>query len=164
MPSVAPSWNRTPLSRSAALDLVASLDRCDDVKGAFLTFVMIPVEERIGEWRFAGASASLGQALRRIGDFAVEVGDTRKDGETTLREWLEPGALEIWTDMSKAWSYEDLPLAEIGKHRVVLFGEGQAPYDDVGFCVLKIRSLKGSPFETRAPETARPATWPARDE
>jgi hypothetical protein len=52
-----------------------------------------------------------------------------------------------------------LPLREIGAHRVILFGEGQAPYDDLGFCVFEIDSLAGSPFAKRAPETARPDTW-----
>src|SRR5262249_40182179 len=126
---------------------------------ALLTFVMIAVEERIGEWRFAGAAGSLGQALSRIVDFAVEIGMTQHPPEVVLRDWLEQEALEVWTDISKAWSYESLPLGEVGDHHVVLFAEGQAPYDDFGFCVLEIATLEGSPFKDRAPDTSRPDEW-----
>ncbi len=158
-----------PLSRSEALSLAAALtdkpaapQEGDSPGGgarALLAFMMIPAEERIGEWRFAGTAGSLLQALHRIVDFAVEIGMTQRSPDGLLQDWLEQEALEVWTDLSKAWSYESLPLEEIGNHQVLLFAEGQAPYDDFGFCVLELPTLTGSPFKDRAPETARPEGW-----
>jgi hypothetical protein len=157
------------LSRVEALSLAATLgaepaepsqgEPGEEAERALLTFVMIPVEERIGEWRFAGTAGSLGQALSGIVDFAVAMGMTQQSRDIALRDWLEQEALEVWTDVSKAWSYESLPLDEIGDHQVVLFAEGQAPYDDFGFCVLELASLEGSPFRGRTPDTSRPQEW-----
>ena len=70
-----------PFSRELAIELVAQLDKLDATQGAFLTFVMIPVKERIGEWRFAGASRSLGQAFRRIGEHARAMGTTKDEAD-----------------------------------------------------------------------------------
>ncbi len=164
--SIRPS---APLSRSEALSLAAALtdqaaapqegDSQGGAARALLAFVMIPAEERIGEWRFAGTATSLLPALHRIVHFAVEIGMTQRSPDGLLQDWLEQEALEVWTDLSKAWSYESLPLGEIGNHQVLLFAEGQAPYDDFGFCVLELPTLTGSPFQDRAPETARPEGW-----
>lgn len=126
---------------------------------AFLSFLMIPVEERIGEWRFAGTADSLGEAFSRLVRLALKIGMTEKSADSILREWLEQEALEVWTDVSKAWSYDALPLSEIGAHDVVLFAEGQAPYDDFGLAVLEIATLQGSPFKDRAPEDSPPPEW-----
>lgn len=162
----------TPLSRAEALSLANALNAGnaglstegsgDGTGSGFLAFMMIPAEERIGEWRFAGATGSLPQALSRIVDFAVEMGMSGVPREQMLQEWLEQEALEVWTDVSKAWSYDGLPLREIGDHRVLLFAEGQAPYDDFGLAVLEIDKLAGSPFEGRAPETTPPESWSQR--
>ena len=152
-----------PLSREHALAIATDPSIRAAVPGSFLTFVMIPVEERIGEWRFAGASRSLGQALQRVGEFVRRMGACEKESETMLSEWLQSEAMEVWTDLSQSWSYGDLPIKEIGKHRVILFLEGQAPYDDAGACVLEIESLDGSLWAERNPETERPATWAERD-
>lgn len=149
-----------PLRREHALELAGRLEQLDSMTGAFLTFVMIPVEERIGEWRFAGASRSLGQALRRVDEYAREIGLAMEDAESALVEWLKASAIEVWTETDAAWSYKHLPLKEIGKHRLVLFAEGQAPYDDLGLCVLEIESLERSGWAARVPETQRPETWP----
>jgi hypothetical protein len=37
--------------------------------------------------------------------------------------------------------------------------EGQAPYDDVGLCVIEIASLATSEWAGRAPETDVPDSW-----
>src|SRR5690349_20021749 len=116
MPNVSSSIRQSvPLSRVEALSLAAALgvhpadppegDPGEGAARALLTFVMIPVEERIGEWRFAGAVGSLGQALFRIVDFAVEIGVTQQPRDSVLRDLLEQEALEVWTDISQAWSY-----------------------------------------------------------
>lgn len=163
----------SPLSREEAISLANAVSSApppppeeagDSADRGYLTFVMIPAEERIGEWRFAGAARSLPQAFSRIADFAVEIGMTRAPRESILQEWLEQEALEVWTDVSKAWSYDDLPHEEVGDHRVLLFAEGQAPYDDFGFAVLEIEALSTSKLRDRAPDTSRPEGWAERGE
>ncbi|VTR99935.1 unnamed protein product [Gemmata massiliana] len=61
-----------PLSRADAL--VFLTEPAPDVSAMFLAFVMLPVEERIGEWRFAGAARSLNGAFVRIAEFAEVLG------------------------------------------------------------------------------------------
>ncbi|MFO0590149.1 MAG: hypothetical protein U0441_21585 [Polyangiaceae bacterium] len=147
-----------PLSREEARSLSSAppAPPSDAPERAYLTFMMIPVEERIGEWRFSGVARSLQEAFLRIADFGREIGMTEHPRESIIADWLEAEALEVWTDVSKAWSYDALPLEEIGDHDVVLFAEGQAPYDDFGFAVLEIATLEGSPFKERVPDTSRP--------
>lgn len=151
-----------PLSREHALEIVSDLDGRAAIPGAFLTFVMIPVEARIGEWRFAGASGSLAEALRRVGEFMLTMGTDEPVARSALAAWLQEDALTAWTKLRDAWSYKDLPLDEIGEHRVVLFLEGQAPYDDCGACVLELDDL--GPWAERAPQTEWPETWDEREE
>lgn len=153
-----------PLSREDAVELVSHPAEYPSVAGAFLSFVMVPLEERIGEWRYAGSSDSLSEALHRIGAFAVEMGLSKTSPAETLLGWLRTEALEVWDDATQAWSFEDLPLSEIGPHRVVLLGEGQPPHDDLGFCVFEIESLEDSPFKGRVPETDRPDAATADEE
>lgn len=158
-----------PLSRTEAISLANALrigsptpppgDSSGDTGRAFLTFVMIPVEERIGEWRFAGTADTLGEAFGRLVRFALKIGMSDKSADSILQEWLEQEALEVWTDISKAWSYDALPLSDIGAHDVVLFAEGQAPYDDFGLAVLAVATLQGSPFQGREPEDSPPPEW-----
>jgi hypothetical protein len=61
-----------PLGREAALALLDRPEEFDATAGAFLTFVEVPIEERVGEWRFAGASGSLAGAVRQVEAFADE--------------------------------------------------------------------------------------------
>lgn len=159
-----------PLSREEARSLAVALPSTppaapeEAAERAYLTFMMIPVEERIGEWRFSGVARTLRDAILRIADFGREIGMTEHPRESIVADWLEAEALEVWTDVSKAWSYDALPLAEIGAHDVVLFAEGQAPYDDFGFAVLEIASLEKSPFRDRIPDTSRPEGASVEDE
>jgi len=158
-----------PLSRTEAISLASALhigspvpppeEPQGDAERAFLSFLMIPVEERIGEWRFAGTAGSLRQAFTQLVGLALKIGMTEKPADTVLQGWLEQEALEVWTDVSRAWSYDALPLQEIGAHDVVLFAEGQAPYDDFGLAVLEVATLRGSPFEGREPQDSPPSAW-----
>jgi hypothetical protein len=151
-----------PLSRAHAIELVARADELHTLRATFLTFVMIPIEERIGEWRFAGAAASLAGAFERLGTFGVDLRWTSEedDWQKLLMSWLEVGALDIEQPLEEAWSYRNLPLRDLA-HRVVLFAEGGAPYDDFGLCIVEVATLAGTPFENKAPETERPSSWPS---
>lgn len=150
---------RLPLSRPLVDRLVADAELAAE-SGAFLCFVMIPVEERLGEWRFAGTATRLGDAVARLRAFMRAIGLPTDTGDP-LREWL--GALDLATAPDEAWSYDNLPLREIGEHRVILLAEGGAPYDDAALCILDVFTLAGSAFAGRSPETERPAAWDAPD-
>ncbi|MDC3955070.1 hypothetical protein [Polyangium jinanense] len=149
-----------PLSLEAAQALFTGDASFADVRGVLLCFVMIPVEERIGEWRFAGVASRAVEIVQVLDHFihAMSMSPGIKDPALDM---LSSSAMMIWDGVVDTWSYGHLPLEEIGKHEVVLLAEGGAPYDDFGLCIVEIPSLEGSPFENRAPETTRPEAWEA---
>lgn len=157
-----------PLSREDALALLAPGDWAD-VSGGFLAFMMIPVEQRVGEWRFAGAAWSLAGAFDRLAEFGAAMGFELdpETGRPSFAEWLGSEAIEFLPRLEDGWSA--LPhIGGLSGPRVVVFAEGQAPYDDSGLCVLEVEAHEAEPFFRRAPETQRPAEWgasePADDE
>jgi hypothetical protein len=119
---------------------------------------MIPVEERLGEYRFAGASRSLAEAIRRVAEFADAVGlrDPRRP-EGLLRVLLEDNPGEGYDGEYEYPKEAPIDLAE--PHRLVLCVQYGAPYDDLGVCIVEIESLAGSAYEGRAPETQPPEGW-----
>ncbi|AWM38431.1 hypothetical protein GobsT_34280 [Gemmata obscuriglobus] len=144
-----------PLSRADALALLA--DPAPDVPGTFLAFVMLAVEPRIGEWRFAGAARSLAGALVRWIEFYESFGATPAEALNGIAGAIGQQGLEVWPRLADGWSGGP----DIGTltHRVVFFGEGGAPYDDFGLCIIEVGPDDAEPFLTRAPETHRPAEW-----
>lgn len=146
-----------PLSLPDAVTLFAGGAAFAPLRGAYLCFVMIPVEERIGEWRFAGTADSPAAAIATFDAFlkAISLGQGGED--FSARSLLESGVMDL--DFKSSWSYSGLPLDEIGEHQVILLAEGGAPYDDAGLAILEVPSLAGSPFASRAPQTERPRTW-----
>ncbi|MEZ4452129.1 MAG: hypothetical protein R3B09_21875 [Nannocystaceae bacterium] len=152
-----------PLGREEALALFAGEDPAADRAGVFLSFVMIPVEERIGEWRFAGAAASAGAAAATIDRFLRAMGLHEPGSTTPALDLLRSGVLERPDPPEDGYAYVGLPLAEIGDHRVLVYGEGGAPYDDIGLAILEVPAIEGRgdhPFVGRAAETERPDAWP----
>jgi len=151
-----------PLSRQSALDLLDRLDEFETSGGEFLTFVMIPLAEREGEYRFAGASRSLAEAVRRVEEFA----DVMR-----LRNPSRPGVLRLLlednTGKGSDSEYEyprTAPMDLAAPHRLVLCVQYGAPYEGLGACIVEVASLAGSPFEGRAPETEWPEEWPETPE
>ncbi|MDY3552897.1 hypothetical protein R5W24_001986 [Gemmata sp. JC717] len=144
-----------PLSRADALALLA--DPTPDVPGTFLAFVMIAVEPRIGEWRFAGAARSLAGAFARWVEFYESFGATPAEALDGIAGAIRQEGLEVWPRLTDGWSGGP----DIGAvvHRVVFFGEGGAPYDDFGLCIVEVGPDGGELFLTRAPETHRPTEW-----
>jgi len=143
-----------PLSREAAMDLVLGSDAFADVRGVFLCFVMIPVIERIGEWRFAGVARS-GKEIGPLLDGYIHVMGMSVAEEKPAHHWLTSG-MHVYSNMRDSWSFKGLP--EVGDHRVIFMAEQGAPYDDTAMCVVEIPSLEGTPFEHMAPETEPPDT------
>lgn len=147
-----------PLSRAAALDLLGRLDDHGSLAGVFLTFVQIPVEERIGDWRFAGATGTLADAVRRAQEFADEMG---------LRDPDRPGGvLRLLLENTSDTGYDSefmfprkSPVTVTGPHRLVLCVQDGAPYEGLGASVVEVESLVGSSFDGRAPQTELPEQW-----
>ena len=147
-----------PLSREDTLALLNS--GWADVPGTFLAYMMIPVEQRIGEWRFAGAARSLAAAYERLVEFWVALGgDVEPEtGRPSFADWLSWDAVEFLPRLEDGWS--GVPYLDgLSAHRVVVFAEGQAPYDDTGLCILEVEPAEGEPFFAREPETDRPPEW-----
>lgn len=131
------------------------------MRGAYLCFVMIPVEERIGEWRYAGAAESQAGVLAALQSFQQALfGDWLPAG-FSFADWVE----NMDMDLAGAWSYRYLPLEDPDQreHQVILFAEGGAPYDDAGLAILEIPSMAASPFAGRSPEIKRPGAWDGPD-
>ena len=147
-----------PLSRVAALELLDRLDDFDATGGTFLTFVMIPVEERIGEYRFAGASRSLAEAVRRIEEFGDAIALNQPESPRGLLRMLLEDNPDEGYDSEYAYPREaPIDLAE--PHRLVLCVQYGAPYDDLGACVVEVPTLAGSAYDGRPPETEFPEEW-----
>lgn len=144
-----------PFSQADALAFVAN--PTPDVPGAFLAFVMLAVEPRIGEWRFAGAARSLAAAFGCITEFYHSFVTEPGEEPVNIAEGIGAEVLEVWPQLADGWSggpdFGGLP------HRVIFFGEGGAPYDDIGFCVVELEPEDAEPFFDRAPETHRPPEW-----
>jgi hypothetical protein len=117
-----------PRSREAALDLLDRLDEFNATGGAFLTFVEIPLEERIGEYRFAGASRSLAGAVRRAEEFArVMLLTDPNNPNRLLRSLLEDNADSGY---DSGYSYpREAPVGVDVPHRLVLCIQNGAPYE-----------------------------------
>lgn len=146
-----------PLSRADALSLLDRLDDFDATGGVFLTFVMIPVEERFGEYRFAGASASLARAARQVDHFTEMMGLQDPTNPEYLRYLLEhvgEGGYDA------EYQYPKRPPVTVeGPHRLVLCVQSPAPYDHFGVCIVEVGSLSGSGYEGKQPETDPPEEW-----
>lgn len=164
---------RLPLDRDRALALLGQLraGTLPAIDGTFLCFLMIPVEERIGEWRYAGHAGALGAALARLDAFQREMHDVAWEGapeETPeplelLAELLTAEVLEMPDPPDSGYSHAHLRPYDLGPHRVILLGEGGAPHDDIGLCVVEVPSADHH-LTRRAPENQRPETWPAPGE
>lgn len=151
-----------PLKREVALELLDRPDRCEAVVGTFLTFVMIPVEERFGEYRFAGASHSLAGAFHRAEEFAAAMFLVR---DPQSSRGLVRGLLLDNAGKGRDGEYEypqAAPLDVGTEHRLVLCVQYGAPYDDTGVCIVETPALAGTPYDSRPPETDFPPEWGER--
>ncbi len=139
-----------PLSRGAALEMLDQLDRYN-AKGHFLSFLMVPFEERIGTWRFTGAACSLAEAVRQLDDFGFIF-----VGESVLRLLLGERPINPETDYL-CLPHSDPPELNLKEpYRLVFCQEYAAPYEGLGACIVEISTLSGTIYENRLPET----DWP----
>jgi hypothetical protein len=147
-----------PLRREVALALLDRLDEFSTTGGTFLTFVMVPVEERLGEYRFAGVRHSLAQAIRLVEDFATTMlmsdpADHRGLLRSLLEDHTEGGYDSKYVYPQKAPVGIDVP------HRLILCVQSGAPYDYLGVCILEVSTLAGSHYDGCEPETDFPEEW-----
>lgn len=150
-----------PLSRAATIKL---LDRLDDfnAKGDFLSFVMIPFEERIGSWCFAGASRSLAEAVRHVDDFARA---SRSETDVSImRILLGDEPIDPATDYVYIPNTYPPKLNLKEPYRLVFLTEYGAPYDGFGACIVEITTLSGTPYENRLPENELPTGYSEHDD
>jgi hypothetical protein len=141
-----------PLSQADAHALARELGSWPDVAGTFLVFEMIPLESRIGEWRFVGAARSLLGAFERIAEFGMAFGAEPQAARDGIADLIGSTVLEVYQRLEDGW---DRPpdLNKLSTHRVVFFGLGGAPYDCFGLCILEVEPEEGEPFFARLPET-----------
>lgn len=149
-----------PLSAADASALLTNPGQWADVRGAFLAYDMIPVGERDGEWRFAGAAKSLGGAFACLVRFEETMwGVDAAAARAGLAETLGVPVLDVHPRLEDGWS-GDLPyLDELRSYRVVFFGEGGAPHDYFALCILEVEPADAEPFFARKPETHPLPTW-----
>jgi hypothetical protein len=150
--------------RSAAevLALMDDPDAARRLEGCFLCFLMIPVIERFGQWRFAGAARSLAEAFERLeallGKLAGEV-----DGPPSLRALAESSVLDWPASREESWSACDIEARGLGAVTFEVLAEGGAPYDDGGFAILAVETLDGHPYASRGVESRPPEAWSEGD-
>jgi hypothetical protein len=116
---------------------------------------MIPKEERIGTWRFAGTAENLADAFERCGELFNRVWP-REDplsGRAILLDMLE--GLEV---TARPWSSNGTP-AEFklpSDAKLVVLAEGGAPHDDVATAIFEVSewgALLTRPIEDQPPPT-----------
>lgn len=169
-----------PLSRESLGRALEQLDALRALRASYLTFFFLPVEERIGQWRFAGASSDLAAAIEQIGAYGASM--MRRPDESPVEQlasMMEGEVLEIGTPET-VWGYrknatfqdvldeqdedeegEPLPVEKLPPYQLILFAQGGAPYDDFGFAIVEVKTLGA--YQGRKPDTRRPSTWPEED-
>ncbi|MCA9660663.1 MAG: hypothetical protein KC486_20140 [Myxococcales bacterium] len=152
-----------PRSRDEVLRLLDDPTAALAVRGEFLCFLMIPVIERFGQWRFAGAATTMGGAFERLRALGERLTGGSGDADDALRSLAEQEVLTYCTSLADSWSGGD--FADRGLHdaTIELLAEGGAPYDDFGFAVLSVRSLAEHPYATRPIEGRPPSCWDGGD-
>jgi tetratricopeptide (TPR) repeat protein len=143
-----------PFSREALASFCAQPEDCAQLRKSFLALVMLPIEERIGKWYFAGKATSFAQALSAIEDFA-ESAQLRRKGTLIEDILADEQVMEFAANARSAWSYDALPLHAIGPHTLVFLAEGGAPHDDFAVCLLEVPSFKQAPLARRKPGRPR---------
>lgn len=146
-----------PMTREVLVRALADLGALRALRAPYLCFFFLPVEERIGEWRFAGTATDAGTAFERLGAYASTMGlGPRVD--MLEGEVLEVGSPETAGLRSPGATFQDEWPEPLPPYRVIVYAVGGAPYDDFGIAILEANSL--GPFEGRAPDTRRPDEWP----
>jgi hypothetical protein len=150
--------------RSAAevLALMDDPEAARRLEGSFLCFLMIPVIERFGQWRFAGAARNLGEAFERIEALLGKLAGAA-DGTPSLRALAESSVLDWPVSRDESWSACDIEARGLGAATFEVLAEGGAPYDDGGFAILAVETLDGHPYASRGMESRRPEAWSEGD-
>lgn len=155
------------------------------ISGNFLSFFEIAIIERFGQWRFAGSSHNLDEAINKIEKlyeiFIKQYNKYSANKITLEKDWFMKYANnEILTYHPKkfivqnkwpsnnrntkemidnGWNPFDLSNRNIGPANGIILAKGTAPYDDTGFAILEVDSLIGHPYQNRSPESIAPKSW-----
>ena len=108
------------LSKAQYEELLANPDRARAITGRFACFQMIPVEERIGEWRFAGTAENLADAFERCGSLPLRIWPPEDAAWTAVRVLGECVHLYDLEPKPKAWKELGLPAGS----RAVIVAQG----------------------------------------
>lgn len=157
-----------PMSRATLEKVVADIEPLRSLRSSYLTFFYLPVEERIGEWRFAGTTRNLAAAIEQIGiyentmfarpeDRALEPVEGMLEGDV-----LEIGSPEtVWGDNPER-TFQDSLVEKLPPYRLIVYALGGAPHDHLGFAIVEVRDL--GRYARRKPDTRRPEEWPPEGE
>jgi hypothetical protein len=144
-----------PLTQPAALAMLSRLDDFHSARGHFVAYVMVPLEERYGEYRFAGGGETLTDVLLAVESFAQVMRLVQPDDPGLVKRLLEFNG----TGPDDYCYPRKAPIADLGEHELILCVQSGAPYDDHGVCIVELPALAGTRFEGRAPDTIFPREW-----
>ena len=147
------------LDRETTLQLMEDPARAAEVTGALLCFVMIGVEQRFGQWRYAGAARTLADAFERMQELLDRL--SQGEWEYSLQEMAEADVLDYRTDLDGSMLQPELAARGLAIEGAVVLAEGGAPYDDHGFAILRVE--QGHPYTERGVESGRPGAWDGGD-
>jgi hypothetical protein len=127
--------------------------------GRFVCFQMIPIEERIGQWRFAGTAENLASAFERCGGLFNRIWPREEDelsGTAILLDMLD--ALDALEVTDRPWSSNGTPQEfELPfDATLIVLAEGGAPHDDIATAIFEVKdwgTLRERRIEDQPPPT-----------
>lgn len=160
------------LRKKQFIEFVKDRESAKNISGNFLPFLMIQIVERFGQWRFAGTATNLSDALDKIEDLFLKLDEQYAhyakskgiDLEPLEKNWFLDFAQSPVLKYSKDGKARDLSdewnvRRNLGRIRSLVLAEGEAPYDDRGFAILYVDTLKNHPYAERSAESVAPEAW-----
>lgn len=141
------------MNRDDLLAALAHPQSAETPGQAYLGFVMIPVAERFGQWRFTGAGRTVGEVLSRLDAAMKALGDDAVGPLASVRRLAEDDVL-VWEDPWSSPRGDREALADVEE---VVVAVGGAPHDHIGLAVLRVDAAH--PYVARRPETRPPTSW-----
>lgn len=153
------------ISRQELLHLIDHVDDAKRIDGNYLCFLYVLIIERFGQWRYAGAATNLGDALLNLRNLTNKLIDEPDVlSFEFLRSLVEDESVTFndnEDDYREGSTLEELQqkYKKLGPYEIVIFGEGQAPYDDQGFCIVEVADLENHPYAASPIEDHVPKVW-----
>lgn len=160
------------LRKKQFIEFVKNRESARNISGNFLSFFMIQIVERFGQWRFAGTATNLNDAIDKLEDLFLNLDGQYAYYAKSKGVVLDPLGKNWFLDFAqnsvlkyskdgkvKDWSEEWNERRKLGRVRALVLAEGEAPYDDRGFAILYVDSLKNHPYAGRSTESVAPEAW-----